>query len=266
MRFAAILHRIGALAAGADGYDTVLIGLEIMGRACDVMDALLQSPAISGRDLAPWMEAEFSPAYAPDPGRPFDQGERLRILAPVQDGFLRHTLPGEPTVVISRINEAFDRISSVARLPSWSDEQREYSAYIETETSTSHVLGSYGHHLGTLRLMIGGPFLRREVVTTAMAQIVLAEVRDLIGISRLMRQLTVRLELIQVALCIRQQTHPGKLPPDPFSNGPIQVERDATSWKIWSVGSDVVRNGSSTRGEVMALTIPILDQSRSIPP
>ncbi len=266
VRYAAALYRMGAMAAGADGYDTVVIGFELLGKACDVMDAVLQCPDLSDRELAPWMDAEATPAWGPDPGRAFDRGGRLRLLAPIQDGFQRRLLTGEPSVVISRVNEAFDRVSAIARLPSWSDEQREWATFTKAELSTNQSIRPYSKRLGMLKLMIAGPYLRRNVRMLAMTQIFLAEMPDLIGIASVMRRVTARLALIRVALGIRQQSGPGNLPPDPFGDGPVRAEREVSCWRIWSVGSDGAGHGTSSRGDGMELTIPLPDQAGSSRP
>jgi hypothetical protein len=254
--YAAALRRMGALIAGSDNFINTMIGSALLNYSYDVMASVLALPSLADADLLPWQDVDATQPWAPDLARGIDQGERLMIIEAVQGELRAKASAAEPTLVLNRINAVYDRLVAVARISSWRDQKSAWGRLDSTDLDLK-TDRSYSGTVGLAKMVLIGPFVRRELGTNTTVNMALAVcVPNLLESSYTIRRISARLALIRAALTLRRNRDAGDLPADPFGDGPVKQCSVGPGWRIWSVGRDGIDQLGATKSDDMTLDLP----------
>ena len=256
VRYAAILHGLGSLAANSDSLINTVIGSSMMRHACDVMDAVMVLPSVSDSDLAPWLEVDGRLPWNPDVGHCLDCGERLLFVDALQQDAIQSPIAKEPTVILRRFNDFYDRLAAVARIPAWRDQKIEWGKLSATELDTIS-FRSYDGRWAMVKLICAGPFARREIGTEVTVKMALAiGAPALLTCAESMRLATARLALIRTAIALHHNPDANDWPADPFGNGPLCHRKNESNWSLWSVGRDGIDDQGVAGSDDVVLNLP----------
>lgn len=261
VRFATALYRI-AVAVSTDGDSQDLVhGGMWMNCATSVMEAVLDRPNLDDALLVPWNEAVATTPWKPDLARVLDGDPRLLMIATMQSA------PGqlssaELKQVIRGIDACFEDVVSIARIQSWTEQQQAWRHFNSTDPVASHrTITTYNGWWGRAKLLVAGPYVRRELVTEALLEILVSIGKpDVEVMSGMLRQAQAHLALVRAAVAWRHGPTTGDLPLDPFGVGPLRSRDTSSGWRIWSVGKNGVddngRQGSGRDDVFLDLPIP----------